>query len=78
MNKTQQLLRNLRREILYLATSANDNSNKTRRITELFEVAECASKSSKQGNCMTCTRAFSCANMTRWNNISDKELARKS
>jgi hypothetical protein len=77
MNKNQQILKNLKREVGYLAISNNDNSQKTRRINELFDIADCT-LSTKKHNCDTCKKLFYCSLLTQWNDISEKELIRKS
>jgi hypothetical protein len=78
MNKAQQTLRNLQREVQYLATSNNDDSNKTRRIKDLFDTAICSAGSEKSKKCDGCKKLFTCCDLTMWNDITTKELLRKS
>ena len=71
MNKHQQILRNLHREVARkIRIGAHDND-----ISILFTLAECAMGSKPK--CDSCNHTFTCGELTCWNDITDKELLRK-
>jgi hypothetical protein len=76
MNKNQQLLLNLEKEIQYIANSNNTEYQKKSCIKDWFQLARCTMSS--KPHCEVCVRVASCGRLTMWNDITDKELLRKS
>jgi len=71
MNKHQQILRNLHREVARkIRIGANGQE-----IQQLFVLAECAMGNNPK--CGKCHNVFTCGELTCWNDITDKELMRK-
>lgn len=78
MNQTQQLLKNLQREII-LTLGVTKTKQSESRFDMLFDLANCIASNRKK-DCFACNKEgrIWCGELSRWNDISDKELRRKS
>lgn len=72
MNQKKQILLNLQREIEAITGETSPE------IEKWWSIAGCAISSPKYEKCEKCQHLFKCSRLSHWNDISHKELLRKS